>query len=187
MDVRHRKDLTVSVSCAVFIPKPCTPFQWEAQIDFEEMLRKQRFLRSQLRTIKGVNFSWHGAEPSIVEGALARGDRRIAEVLVKAYEDGAKFDSWTEFFDFDRWKRAFESAGLSLEDFNRARKTDENLPWDFIDSGVPKEYLLKERALAFESKTTANCRDKCNACGVYKLGKCTIAGAKKEAKEASEA
>jgi len=171
---RHKRGLTISVSCAVFIPKPCTPFQWERQIDGEEMHRKQSLLRGLLKEIKGVSFSWHDARSSILEAALARGDRRQSRAIVRAYELGAKFDAWTESFDFATWERAFEESGLSLSEYTRERDLSEPLPWDFVDSGVSKKYLQKERELGYQGITTKNCREGCNACGANRFGRCTI-------------
>ncbi len=171
---RRKRGLNISVSCAVFIPKPCTPFQWEAQISFEEMLRKQNYLRGLLREIKGVTFSWHGAETSVLEAALARGDRRLSAVVERAYRLGAKFDAWTEGFKWDVWTRAFAECGLSVEEYVCARDLSQPLPWDFIDCGVSKEYLLKERENAYAGRTTRNCREGCNACGANRSARCTI-------------
>lgn len=171
---RHKRGLNISVSCAVFIPKPCTPFQWEAQISFEEMKRRQYLLRGLLREIKGVNFSWHGAETSVLEAALARGDARLADVIEDAYEAGARFDGWSEHFKWDVWQAAFAKNGLTMEEFTRERDIEESLPWDFIDAGVDKKYLAKERRLAYEGVTTKNCREGCNGCGALKMGRCTI-------------
>lgn len=171
---RRKRGLSISVSCAVFIPKPCTPFQWESQISFEEMLRRQNYLRGLLREIKGVTFSWHGAETSVLEAALARGDRRQSRVIERAYSLGAKFDAWTEQFKWEAWTQAFEDCGLSLEEYVRERAVDEPLPWDFIDTGVTKAYLLRERERGYAGLTTQNCREGCNGCGALKLGRCTI-------------
>ncbi len=171
---RHKRGLNISVSCAVFIPKPCTPFQWEEQASFEEMLRKQNYLRSLLREIKGVSFSWHGAETSVLEAALARGDRIQSKVIERAYRLGAKFDAWTEQFKWDAWTQAFADCGLTMQEYTRERSVDEILPWDFIDTGVSKTYLLKERELGYKEKTTKNCREGCNGCGALKLGRCTV-------------
>ena len=171
---RGKRGPNISVSCAVFIPKPCTPFQWEAQITFEEMLRKQNYLRGLLRRIKGVSFSWHGAESSVLEAALARGDKRLSYVIERAYALGAKFDSWSEKFDKEAWWRAFEDCGLDIREFTGEWKEDAELPWDFIDTGVSKRYLLSQRRLAYEGVTTRSCREGCNGCGANKLGRCTI-------------
>lgn len=174
IQIRHRKGLNISVSCSVFIPKPCTPFQWEKQIGFDEMLRRQNYLRAQLRTVKGVCFSWHGAETSVLEAALARGDSRQAAVIERAYRLGARFDSWTEHFKWDIWQKAFEDEGISMLEYTGEIPTDKELPWDFIDVGVSKEYLLEQRRMAYLGKTTRSCRDGCNACGANKLGRCTV-------------
>lgn len=171
---RHKRGLNISVSCAVFIPKPCTPFQWEAQIDFDEMLRRQNLLRGMLREIKGVTFSWHGAETSVLEAALARGDKKQSAVIERAYELGAKFDGWSEHFKWDVWVQAFEDCGLKMQDYYCAIDLDKTLPWDFIDTGVSKKYLLKQRELAYLGITTKNCREGCNGCGANKFGRCTI-------------
>ncbi len=171
---RSKRGLNISVSCAVFIPKPCTPFQWEAQISYEEMLRRQNYLRGLLREIKGVTFSWHGAETSVLEAALARGDRKLSYVIENAYAHGAKFDGWSEHFKWDVWQRAFDECNLKMEDYYGAIPLDRPLPWDFIDSGVSKKYLLKQRELAYQGVTTKNCREGCNGCGANRLGRCTI-------------
>jgi len=171
---RHRRGLNISVSCAVFIPKPASPFQWEAQISFDEMLRRQRLLRDLLRQIKGVNFSWHGAEPSILESVLARGDQKLAMAIENAYNNGALFDGWSEFFKWNVWVNAFNDANLDMDDYTRERSSDEKLPWDYIDIGVSKAYLKKQRELAYKAVTTKNCREGCNGCGANKLGRCTI-------------
>ena len=171
---RSKRGLNISVSCAVFIPKPCTPFQWEAQISMDEMKRKQNYLRGLLREIKGVTFSWHGAETSVLEAALARGDRRQSYVIERAYNLGAKFDGWSEHFKWDVWQKAFADCNLKMEDYYGAIPLDKTLPWEFIDSGVSKKYLLKQRELAYEGVTTKNCREGCNGCGANRLGRCTI-------------
>ncbi len=171
---RHKRGLNISVSCAVFIPKPGTPFQWEAQIDFDEMLRRQNLLRGMLREIKGVNFSWHGAETSVLEATLARGDKRQSYAIERAYELGAKFDGWSEHFKWDVWVQAFKDCGLDMKDYYGAIPLDKTLAWEFIDSGVDKDYFLKERELAYMAVTTKNCREGCNGCGALKMGRCTI-------------
>lgn len=173
-DIRNKRGPNISVSCAVFIPKPCTPFQWEAQISFDEMLRKQNYLRGLLRAVKGVTFSWHGAESSVLEAALARGNRRLCKVIARAYELGAKFDSWTEQFNWQAWCDAFAQCGVSMDEYTRAREVSEPLPWDFIDTGVSRKYLERQRELAYLGVTTRNCREGCNGCGANKLGRCTI-------------
>ena len=174
IEIRKKKNITISVSCSVFIPKPSTPFQWEAQISFEEMLRRQKLLRNALREIKGVSFSWHGAETSVLEVVFARGDKKLAPVIVRAYELGAKFDSWSEYFSWDIWTQAFADCGVDMQEYIDEIPEDKALPWDFIDIGVTKNYLLGQRHLAYQGITTKNCREGCNGCGANKLGRCTI-------------
>ena len=174
IEIRKKRNLTISVSCSVFIPKPSTPFQWEAQISLDEMLRRQKLLRNALREIKGVSFSWHGAETSVLEVVLARGDKKLAPVIVRAYELGAKFDSWTEYFSWDIWTQAFADCGIDMGEYIGEISEDKALPWDFIDIGVSKKYLLGQRHLAYQGITTKNCREGCNGCGANKLGRCTI-------------
>ena len=174
IEIRKKRNLTLSVSCSVFIPKPSTPFQWEAQISFEEMLRCQKLLRNALKEIKGVSFSWHGAETSVLEVVLARGDKKLAPVIVRAYELGAKFDSWSEYFNWEIWTQAFADCGVEMQEYINEIPEDKVLPWDFIDIGVSKKYLLGQRHLAYQGITTKNCREGCNGCGANKLGRCTI-------------
>lgn len=171
----HNKRIYVSVSCSVFIPKPVTPFQWEAQISMPEMLRRQKLLRDSLRGIKGVAFSWHEATTAVIEAVFARGDRRLSKVLVKAYEKGAKFDGWTDNFDFNLWREAFTECGITFEEYTRAYDNNEILPWDFIDTTVNKNYLWREREKAYQGVTTKNCREGCNGCGANKSVKCVFA------------
>ncbi len=163
--------LTVSVSCAVFVPKPITPFQWEAQITMEEMNRKQTLLREKLR-IKNVTFHYHDSTTSFLEGVFARGDRELAKVIVKAYEMGAKFDSWTEYFDFDLWMKAFAECGVDPNSYVRERGEDEVLPWSFIDCGVTEKFLLKERAKSKLAECTPSCLGGCVGCGAASYCKC---------------
>ena len=174
IQIRKKKNLTISVSCSVFIPKPSTPFQWEGQISLDEMLRRQKLLRGALREIKGVSFSWHGAETSVLEVVLARGDKRLAPVILRAYELGARFDSWSEYFNWDIWTQAFADCGVEMQDYIGEIPEDKELPWDFIDIGVSRNYLLGQRHLAYQAVTTKNCREGCNGCGANKLGRCTI-------------
>ena len=172
--VKRQRPLTISVSCSVFIPKPCTPFQWAAQISIDEMMRKQEYLKNKLRAVKGVKFSWHGAESSKLEAALARGGGELNEVILTAYKSGSKFDGWTEFFNWENWLAAFEKCGIDVNDYSRNFNLDEELPWDFIDTGIPKTYFKNEYLKAIDGLPTANCRNGCNHCGAAKLGRCTI-------------
>ena len=160
--------VTVSVSC--FIPKPFTPFQWEAQDTLEELERKQKFLVSQI-TDRKIRCNQHDARVCRVEAVLARGDRRLGAALELACREGFKFDSWDEFFDYDRWMSVFERSGIDPAFYaNRVWGEDEVLPWDIIDCGVTKAYLKRERARAYAETTTPNCREHCNGCGANSLG-----------------
>jgi len=156
----------VNVSVSSFVPKAHTPFQWEPQIGYEEILGKQEHLRHELKR-KKLNFKWHDAPLSVIEGAFARGDRRLGDVLVAAQKLGCRFDSWGDHFSFSSWQKAFAACGIDPRFYLRRRELDEILPWDHIDSGVTREFLLKERQLAIEGALTPDCRTgTCSACGV---------------------
>ena len=124
--------------------------------------------------MKNVKYSWHGAQSSLIEAIFARGDRSLAKSIVKAYELGCVFDSWSENFDFDKWMRAFEESGADYRKFLEGFSEDEELPWDIIDNGVSKKYLLAERHKAYRGETTPNCLNKCNGCGANRLERCRI-------------
>ena len=163
-----KPQVTISVSC--FIPKPFTPFQWEAQDTMEMLAEKQEYLGSCI-TDKKIRYTHHDARVSRIEAVLARGDRRLAPALELACKEGFKFDAWDECFDYDKWLSVFERTGVDPAFYaNRAFGLDEVLPWDIIDCGVSKEFLLRERAKAYEENTTPNCREKCSGCGANKLG-----------------
>lgn len=160
--------VTISVSC--FIPKPFTPFQWEAQDTMEMLAEKQAFLASKV-TDRKVRYTHHDAKVSRIEAVLARGNRRLCAALKLAAEEGFCFDAWDEFFDYDKWLSVFARTGIDPAFFaNRAMGLDEILPWDVIDCGVSKEFFKRERARAYEAKTTPNCREQCSACGANRLG-----------------
>ncbi len=165
--------INITVSTAVFIPKPLTPFQWEAQIPIEEMYAKQDYLKRELK-MKNVKYSWHDAKASVIEAALARGDRRQSAVIERAYAEGCVFDSWNECFDYDKWIEAFAYCGINPSEYTGAIPIDRDLAWDFIENGVTKKYLLKEREKAYAGITTPNCIGKCNGCGASKLGGCFV-------------
>lgn len=156
----------VNVAVSTFVPKPHTPFQWEAQIGIEETREKQTFLRDGLRQ-KKLKFKYHDAEMSLLEGVFSRGDRRLAALLERAVELGCRFDGWREHFDFAKWRQAFADCGLEADWYLRQRAETEVLPWEHIDCGLPKSYFLSERERAFNDLATPDCRDgHCNACGV---------------------
>lgn len=168
----------VSVSCASFIPKPFTPFQWEAEDSMESLKAKQKHLLESIPSRK-VKVSYHETPTSLLEGVLARGDRRLCRVLLDAYRLGCKFDSWDDRFRFDAWMKAFEMNGIDPYFYTqRKREFSELLPWDHLDFGVSKKFLENENKKAHENKTTPHCRMKCAGCGANMLngGHCDARG-----------
>jgi radical SAM family uncharacterized protein len=164
-DVR-KKGLRVNLSTAIFVPKPFTPFQWEPQIRMEDVNAKIRVLRSSIKS-KAISYSWHETPVSYLEAVVARGDRRVCDLIVKAFEKGAKFDGWTEYFKFDIWMEALKESGVDGDFYaHRKREYDEILPWDFIDIGVNKAYLIEENEKAKKAIVTPDCRLGCTNCGV---------------------
>jgi radical SAM-linked protein len=156
----------VNVSVSSFVPKAHTPFQWEPQISYEEILTRQEYLRSELKR-KKLNFKWHDAPLSVIEGVFARGDRRLGLVLLEAVRLGCRFDSWGDHFSFSKWQKAFSAVGIDPRFYLRRRELDEVLPWDHIDSGIGREFLLQERERAVAGQPTVDCRSgSCSACGV---------------------
>lgn len=176
MPVQMRKrPLDLTVSAAMFIPKPFTPFQWEAQDSMEMLDLKQQHLRSLLKS-RSVRFQWHGSKTSFWEGVLARGDRRLTNVILKAYRKGCCFDSWDDHFKLDIYLKYMEEEGLSPQFYaNRKREDNEVFPWEHIDCGVTKEFLLNEKKKAYEEINTPSCMMACSSCGVMKFG-CGICG-----------
>lgn len=168
------KAVSVSASVSCFVPKPFTPFQWEPQDTMEQLQQKQRHLVGSVTTRK-LSVSWHDAKTSFLEAVFARGDRRLCAVLEEAHKRGFRLDSWSEHFDFDRWMEIFSDCGLDPAFYaNRRRSFDEVLPWDHLDYGVSKTFLIRENEKAHESRTTPNCRQQCAGCGAarWKGGVC---------------
>lgn len=171
------KGLRVVCSASVFVPKPFTPFQWEPQ-DTQEMVReKQSHLREKLH-IKGVTFNYHESDLSYLEACFARGDRRMGQVLLRAYQKGCMLDGWTELFKYDMWREAFAELGIDPAFYAyRRREKDEIMPWDVIDCGVTKEFLWREKEKAEKAQTTKDCRKGCNGCGLQRFkGVCKYCG-----------
>ncbi len=170
------KGLRVTVSCSTFVPKPHTPFQWAAQDTMDTINEKQEHLRQVLQ-IKGVNFNWHAPHLSFLEACFSRGDRRIGRVLKRAHERGCMLDGWNDQFRFDEWMAAFQDCGLDPAFYaNRERSRDELMPWDFLDCGVTKEYLWREKEKSDRGEVTRDCRQGCNGCGIQRiLGLCAYA------------
>lgn len=172
-DQRNGK-VNIVTSTSIFVPKPFTPFQWARMNSKEEAGEKRNFLldkvKSQLNA-KSIKYNCHDADVSELEGVFARGDRRLCDVILQAYRDGCFYDAWTEYFHYDRWQKAFEDHGLTMGFYiDRERAEDELFPWDFIDIGVTKAFLLREYHNAKEEKITPNCRQKCAGCGAMRFG-----------------
>lgn len=162
---RKGRPISVTVSSACFVPKPFTPFQWTAQSTVDEFMRKQRYVKTNMNR-KQVKYNYHEPELSSLEGVLARGDRRVGQVIYRAWQLGAKFDSWSELFKYDAWMQAFEDTGVSKEFYaNRERSYEEILPWDHIDIGVSKKFFINEMEKAKAETVTLNCRKQCSGCG----------------------
>lgn len=163
------KAVHVSISVAVFVPKPFTPFQWVPQDTLELVRQKQKHLVESVKSRK-ISVSYHESMTSLLEAALARGDRRLADVVEAAYLDGCRLDSWDEHFHFDKWLAAFQRCGLDIGFYaNRARSFDETLPWGHLDYGVSSRFLQREAEKAAQGVTTPNCREACGGCGANKL------------------
>ncbi len=156
----------VNVAVSSFVPKPHTPFQWEPQISYEDILARQELLRGELKK-KKLNFKWQDARLSVMEGVFARGDRRLGQVLLHAHRLGCRFDGWGEHFNFAAWQEAFRLAGIDPRFYHRRRSVDELLPWDHLDYGVSRKFLLDELEKSRATSATPDCRTgRCSACGV---------------------
>ena len=170
-----KRGVTITVSTAWFVPKPHTAFQWEPQITMEEYQRRVKLLREHMWG-RSIKYNWHDSQTSFLEAVFARGDRKVADVIETAWRQGAKFDAWSEYFDFDRWLAAFEACGVDPAFYaSRTREKDELLPWDVTSVGVTKNFLWRERERAYEAVITPDCRVQCTGCGANKLypgGKC---------------
>ena len=164
-----KRRLSINLATAFFVPKPFTPFQWERQTSPEEYLRRVHLLQNCL-TARGVDYRYHESDLSRLEAVLARGDRRLSKVLLRAHALGCKLDGWDEYFRYDLWRQAFSDCGVDPEFYTtRGFAEDEILPWQTIDIGVSRDFFLRERALAYQSVTTPDCRTKCAGCGARSL------------------
>jgi len=173
-DQRPKGGVQLIVSTSFFIPKPFTPFQWVGQDTYETFMEKQKMLNKTINK-KRIKYNSHDAKLSMLEGVMARGDRKVADVIEAAFLSGASFDAWSEHFDFERWQKAFEACDIDPAFYaNRHRTFDEILPWDFIDIGVTRQFLEKEYLRSMEEVVTPNCMDKCMVCGAtcFKGGIC---------------
>ena len=175
---QRKGKVQINVSTSFFVPKPFTPFQWAPMFREEDFIEKAKVVKNEIRSQlnqRSIRYNWHEPDVTVLEGFLARGDRRCADVILKAYEKGALYDAWSESFHYDIWKEAFKETGIDIEFYTlRERSTDEILPWDFIDAGVTKKFLIREWEQAKAETVTPNCRQKCSGCGVlkYKGGVC---------------
>ena len=156
--------LKITTSVSSFVPKAFTPFQWSRQNKVEELREKQAVLKDAIMD-KRIKYNYHEAPVSYLEGVFARGDRRLASVLVEAHKNGVRFDGWTDLFNKEKWDDAFKKCNIDPDFYTRERSFDEVLPWDMIDIGVRKEFLINEAKKAEKAQVTPNCRQKCSACG----------------------
>ena len=159
----------ITISTSFFVPKPFTPFQWAAMQTPDEYLRRAKIVNDTVKAQlnhKSIRYNWHEADVTVLEGVLARGDRRLSKAILYVYEHGGFFDAWSEFFDYSKWIEAFEVCGIDTDFYTmRNRPDDEIFPWDFIDAGVTKEFMLREWHNAQNEKVTPNCRMRCSGCG----------------------
>ena len=164
----RNKNFKLTVSASSFVPKPFTPFQWEAQDTKDMLIEKQKLLKESM-TDKKISFNWHDSSLSVMEGVFARGDRKLGKVLLRAQQLGAKFDGWHEFYKPELWEQAFRDSEIDPAFYNhRKREYDEILPWDHVDVGVTKDFLMRESEKAQKAIVTENCRSKCSGCGITK-------------------
>lgn len=164
---RRAPGLRITVSASVFVPKNDTPFQWSAQLDYETVVHRQQMLKQALSRVKGVDFKYHAPDLSYIEAVFARGDRRLADVLDHAWRLGCRFDGWSDQFRYDLWMKAFEEAGVNPDFYaTRERTAEEVFPWDHLDCGVTKQYLLREWEKALRGERTQDCRKGCTGCGM---------------------
>lgn len=164
----------ITISTSFFVPKPFTPFQWAKMYDPSEYLGRAKIVNDHVKEMhnrKSIRYNWHEAYITVLEGILARGDRRISDAILKVYENGGYFDAWSEYFDYDRWLDAFKECGIDPDFYTkRERSLDEIFPWDFIDIGVSKDFMKREWKNALAESVTPNCRMRCSACGAKQFG-----------------
>lgn len=161
--------LSISISCATFVPKPFTPFEFEPQISIDEINRRQKLLLDSTKGKRYINVSYHNYRISVIEAALAKGDRRMGAVIKRAWENGCKFDGWDELYKYDEWIKAFGETGADIDFYaHRPMPFDETAPWEHLDYMVTKGFLIRENKKAHEGITTQSCRERCAGCGVNK-------------------
>ncbi len=164
----------ITISTSFFVPKPFTPFQWARMYPPEDYIGRAKIVNDAVKeqlNRKSIKYNWHEADVTVLEGVLARGDRRVGKAILEVYKNGGIFDAWSEFFDYKRWLDAFAACGINPDFYTmRERSLDELFPWDFIDTGVSKEFLQREWKNAMAESVTPNCRMRCSGCGVKKFG-----------------
>ena len=164
----------ITMSTSFFVPKPFTPFQWATMLDPEEYLRRAHIVNDTMKAQlnhKSLRYNWHEADVTVLEGILARGDRKLSNAILHVYEHGGIYDAWSEFFQYQRWLNAFKACDIDMDFYNkRQRYETEVFPWDFIDIGVTKEFMLREWKTALGEKVTPNCRQRCSGCGAKAFG-----------------
>lgn len=168
------RGVRITISTSMFIPKPHSPFQWEAQVSMDEYMRRVFLLKDSIKA-RNVTYNWHDAKTSLIEAVLSRGDRRVADAIESVWRNGGGLDAWSDYFDFERWMAAFAECGIDPDFYAcRERSYDEILPWDTIDVGVRKAHLWHEREMAYKSTLSPDCRVQCTGCGANSLigGKC---------------
>ena len=171
----RKRGINVTVSVSSFVPKPFTPFQWEAQDSQEQLAEKQRYIKDLIkqRKLRQISYNWHDPKTSFLEAVFARGDRKTGEVIYEAWKMGCKFDGWGEFFKYETWVGAFEKCDLDPAFYaNRLRPQEEIFPWDHMDYGISKKYLWRENRRAYAGELTPDCRSDCSGCGVEKAFGC---------------
>ncbi len=174
--INKKRGVRITISTSCFIPKPFSPFQWEAQIPMEEYMRRVQLLSSAIKA-KNVTYNWHDADIGFIEAVLSRGDRRLGPVLEEVWKNGGRLEAWEDYFNLERWQQAFEKSGLDPHYYaNRCRSPEEILPWSVIDVGVRWEHLWNERQQAYKAEKSLDCRHRCLGCGASELlgkgGKC---------------
>lgn len=171
---RRNGKCQITISTSFFVPKPFTPLQWATMNTAQEYIGKAKVVNDAVKgqlNRKSLKYNWHEADVTVLEGVFARGDRRVSAAIERAYEKGALFDAWSEYFDYARWLEAFDETGVDMGFYTlRPRDLDELFPWDFIDAGVTKDFLKREWEMACGETVTPNCRMRCSACGARKYG-----------------
>lgn len=175
--INGKSRFNVTVSASNFVPKAHTPFQWMAQDTKESFMEKHYYLKDKFKTLKNASYNYHETDTSILEAVFARGDRRVCDVIIRAFELGCRFDGWSEYFRSDLWDQAFSECNVDKDFYaHRERSYDEVLPWDIIDSGITKEFLIRENEKAKNEEITQDCRYGCSACGINQKVKCQLGG-----------